>query len=1246
MPNKTINSKKARACIRTDDDIISTLNNDTLPVQSTPGGDTRQALFYKNIHHILDQVQNSTTNHNSNVKKLVEMAKESMNWLISAICQCCCMVAFAYKKLKESPRGGNYTEEKFDRFVGFLFLLAKECLKVFKDDILSEQIISFLLCYANISNKHLRLAISHQVAELIKGLRKGYATGHRQHQKNQLYNLIVETFSYRLFDTFTPIRVKAVYILSLFQSTSSQTKEKEDDMVNKLLVAVLCEDSSTEVRTYAIRCMHSNSYYFKYFLLCLSDSSELVRKHALDKLGKYNMNDVITMSRYYKCNLLFLFCSVLFPSTGMAQFTDNSSNSLRLFDQVYQVFHSEVLCRRVDIMTLKHILTHWLRHCFDSNLTAMLSKLEVFITGSNTVNIIHMHKSFSTYAFLLYSAHSAKDTPYFPLELKEISLTNLILWHTSIHCSNLKSTDSTDDICDSEFLNHKFNNSYLDLLDLLFIPIGEFVALLKYVQTSWFKSIKVEHDKYAITSLVHIDFILEMTLQSLLLYDDNSMLQHLSLDVKSTLEGILKRQLVTCTDDDPSLYIVTLLKCMKAVHNITEDTFKEYAHQKQSLNTSLVESTPHMKPYTQSLKGMDTLMLTPGNKVQPNEISQLKCGSIDTTQYIQTNVYIQSILSYNQFIEGCLLTLWRSMHMVKENQIEFEDIDLFSKIDMNIRQEIQNSDCNKDEIAKLARGYSEDYYILLRLLMVNYYYLEGLSRYACSSIPFFSLNIIRIALQQHSVKIKVIGIYTVGILCLISYYMIPTFIPYLLNIISFNYSLDTDRDISDSCALQDKQVLSEVCISVLCDVIMKYGIDFLSGPPIRMSELTSKIQVHRVKFNRSDAFDNLDSDKSSSREHMFSEDVLFIFHHVIANESNYSKACLSTSIQALIKLLSTNKLVLFRHKEVTLVRLVMYIFNNTHIDNMNASSYTNTSKIKEFLKFYALSSISRQALIVHSFLSVLSHMLDLVKSSEDRELLVKLNLFLDFVGFISGIGNNSQVKGFSSIGKEQTSISQGSGCASQSVSELIMHNTQCTAFNSFAEPIAVHTLIAICHLIRVQVHGTNEVQELCLLEYSVEVSAKIARIETNPDLILLLLAFLNGLEYYSVKQDYCLIINKCIKIISTTLNAYLDSPPTTDPECAHTSGIMAMILKQLNKFKQHYQLFTSLSTKKHSLTNNENLNPKLKRECELIFESNLHRQHNSWVLINCLFHPSLIDTHSHIIHYNTCIQEVLSSLKV
>lgn len=243
-------------------------------------------------------------------KKVVNFWKEFPFTLASCVGSVAVLVL---KEVRQLPK------DVLRRHYIFLEMVARSCSKekvdegreahrgeeespvfaVEKDQVAIET-IKVVMNFHNANDKLVRLGVVTVIERLLKAVDQENATDGRQ----DLYQRIADLLKYRLHDRCPNVRERSVSAIAAFQTG------KRDCDVTQQLIALLCTDTSADVRQQILRCIVARKEflegYFHGMTRCTGDVIARVRAEAWDALGRFPWRYITAYGSAKKVHLALL----------------------------------------------------------------------------------------------------------------------------------------------------------------------------------------------------------------------------------------------------------------------------------------------------------------------------------------------------------------------------------------------------------------------------------------------------------------------------------------------------------------------------------------------------------------------------------------------------------------------------------------------------------------------------------------------------------------------------------------------------------------------------------------------------------------------------------------------------------------------------------------------------------------------------------------------------------------------------
>lgn len=245
------------------------------PTPNSKCSDEKVAFCFQMVHQSSAEVYKRK-------KELVSLYKSSPE-------ECSrCIAGVVLLVLRQTPQLPN---DVLKRHYSFLESVAKACLEeaplsntegvVFVRDRVAIDTIGCVIDFHNANEKAVRLGVVTTIEVLLKAVDQENTTDERQ----DLYQKVAESLKYRVHDRCPQVRERAVAAVAAFQVG------KRDCDVTQQLMALLCTDSSADVRRQILRCIVAKKEflegYFHGMIRCINDTVARVRAEAWDALGRF-----------------------------------------------------------------------------------------------------------------------------------------------------------------------------------------------------------------------------------------------------------------------------------------------------------------------------------------------------------------------------------------------------------------------------------------------------------------------------------------------------------------------------------------------------------------------------------------------------------------------------------------------------------------------------------------------------------------------------------------------------------------------------------------------------------------------------------------------------------------------------------------------------------------------------------------------------------------------------------------------
>eukprot|EP00796_Vickermania_ingenoplastis_P002353 gene2353-1482_t len=417
--------------------------------------------------------------------------------------------------LKQVP---SLPTDALRRHYAFLESVAKSCLEETstlegfpEKDRVAMETISAVFPYHNANDKAVRLSVVSTIEILFKALDHTNLSDERQ----DIYQKLAEALKCRVHDRCPQVREHAVAAAAAFQLG------KRDCDVTQQLMALLCTDSSADVRRQILRCVAPKKEflegYFHGMIRSLCDVVARVRCEAWDALGRFAWR-YITAYASAK-NVHFAMC--------LYRGLSDSSASV--------------------VIACKSAMTNsWLHRDCKHNCTDFLSP----IISGYPFEMLEPYEVVSDALFK--SCKHAHPDVRFNLPLDDVHTTSLLMWKMECKYASERVEDDPD------------NESAGALL-----PLETFSALLEDVVHSYTdsetKTPNAETKVAKFRSTDDADNMLRIVLSVFDIYHEDGYLAHADNTARRALLKTIGVLLTLVPDDDPSLFVDVCIRALKSL---------------------------------------------------------------------------------------------------------------------------------------------------------------------------------------------------------------------------------------------------------------------------------------------------------------------------------------------------------------------------------------------------------------------------------------------------------------------------------------------------------------------------------------------------------------------------------------------------------------------------------------------------------------------------------------------------------
>ena len=378
----------------------------------------RAATFREQVLTSLDKAHRTTGNIAAVKKMLVSHCRERLDEVASVIAEITRAVfaqatALAPEALR---RHNNFLRETCDEIRTVL----GGC------DETSCAALEEVVAFGHAQEKAVRYAAASSCAVLLKTLNPEVSNDARM----ALYDNIALLLKYWLFDKCHLVREKAAETITIFR----QKDDLHNCDVTPLLLAVSAEDYNPAVRKVTVTMAPDKSTYFFDVARSTRDTSAKVRTAAWEVLSKFKLTHAV---EYHAKLIDFLTAKGIPKEQFPADLT--ARIALGLQDQTVTV-------RKATKLALTHV---WLQRDFHNDVEALLSALPYNSMYSVVVakelydhHVLRMHQAAAP-ASDAAANHEARG---FPLNLKSITISGLLLWRMSCVDSVERVADENDHV--------------------------------------------------------------------------------------------------------------------------------------------------------------------------------------------------------------------------------------------------------------------------------------------------------------------------------------------------------------------------------------------------------------------------------------------------------------------------------------------------------------------------------------------------------------------------------------------------------------------------------------------------------------------------------------------------------------------------------------------------------------------------------------------------------------------------------
>lgn len=463
---------------------------------------------------MFQQIHKSAAHFHKCKAGLLSYAEKNSSDLIDAVCRVVLLV------LKESPR---LAPDSLKRHYGFLTDVCKGFRERFQSDEVAIAVLKTVESFHNANDKTVRLGVVSIFDALLKTVDQTDTSEERQN----FYQGVAEMLKLRAHDKHPAVREKAVAAVSCFQSG------KRDCDVTQQLMALLCTDTSADVRRQILRCVCARKEflegYFHGMIRCVRDVVSRVRAEAWDALSRFHWKYITTYAAAKNIALQELIHQGL---------SDTSSSVA-------------IACRAA-------VTNSWLRRDYKDDCDAMLGLL---IGGSE----LEPYEALAT-VMLEYARKHNKSSRTFLPNFECVSASSLFLWKANARLS----TDAEAD----------------DEADVL-LPLSQFSTLLQDTVYAYARP-DVEPKTVKFKNVEEADIMLRVLLSTFAIYEENGYLAHADNTTRSSLLRIIGFLLKVVPDDDPALFVDEAVRSLKSLTERTpEEATKTITSSLDSLFRSL-----------------------------------------------------------------------------------------------------------------------------------------------------------------------------------------------------------------------------------------------------------------------------------------------------------------------------------------------------------------------------------------------------------------------------------------------------------------------------------------------------------------------------------------------------------------------------------------------------------------------------------------------------------------------------------
>ncbi|EAN86998.1 hypothetical protein C3747_13g411 [Trypanosoma cruzi] len=468
----------------------------------------------EDVGRIFQQIHQSAAHFHKCKTSLLKYADKDRTGITDAVSRVALLV------LKESPR---LAPDSLKRHYGFLTEVCKGFRERFNSDGIAIALMKTVEPFHNANDKNVRLGVVSVFDALLRTVDQTDTTEERQN----FYQNVAEMLKLRAHDKFPAVRERAASAVSCFQSG------KKDCDVTQQLMALLCTDSSADVRRQILRCICARKEflegYFQGMIRCVRDVVSRVRVEAWDALGRFHWKYIAAYATAK---------NIALPQLILQGLSDTSSSVV-------------IACRAA-------LTNCWLHRDYRDDGEAML---ELVLDGGGG---LEPYEAIST-EILLY-CRKQKNTKTYLVNTESVSAASLLLWKASAKL--LADAEGDDETA-------------------VLLPLPQFSALLQDTVYAYARP-DVGPKTVKFKNLDEADIILRILLSVFDIYEENGYLAHADNTTRSSLLRIIGFLLKVVPDDDPALFIDVAIRSLKSLTGRTpEEATKTITSSLDSLFRSL-----------------------------------------------------------------------------------------------------------------------------------------------------------------------------------------------------------------------------------------------------------------------------------------------------------------------------------------------------------------------------------------------------------------------------------------------------------------------------------------------------------------------------------------------------------------------------------------------------------------------------------------------------------------------------------